>query len=91
MDLGLGTLFMEGVQQILAGLCVTGALAFALYQLYSRVRGSKWLWQRLRWLQGQIHPGKIPVTNHHCGQTRYNNPNSLILRAEYSVWGVPDN
>ena len=41
MDLELGTLFMEGVQQILAGLCVAGALAFALYQLYSRVRGSK--------------------------------------------------
>ena len=39
MDLGLGTLFMEGVQQILAGLCVAGALAFALYQLYSRSKG----------------------------------------------------
>ncbi len=40
LDLGLGTLFMDGIQQILAGLSVAGALAFALYQVYSRIRGS---------------------------------------------------
>lgn len=31
---------MEYTQEILAGLCVAGAIAFALYQIYSRVRGS---------------------------------------------------
>ncbi len=41
MDLGLGPFFMESFQQILAGLCVAGALAFALYQVQLRIRGSR--------------------------------------------------
>jgi len=40
MDLGLRIFPMELIQQILAGLCVAGAIGFAFYQVYSRIRGS---------------------------------------------------
>ncbi len=41
LDLGVRPFPMEIAQQILAGLCVLGAISFAFYQVYSRAMGSK--------------------------------------------------